>query len=477
MKVRSQYCTILTLALLCHFSTVTCPDIYKKSFDFCHDRGTDVFLLCGEKSYSPPRNTRYKPEGHFITLNIWDTFNSRAVKFIRDDRKNADNFIARYPYLFYRIKSGDRVLWRSKGNKYVHKLKVIYTENGKYRIKVVFVEFNRRSGQFTPPGHPIVNINIKHCRSTDVFKYNNRGHVHIFTARRPYLFNTVFNGNNVIWAPRTYEYPDIVFVKFRTYGNNLLRVYFPREAATYLDLSRHRHRRPLGYESFDGGEDTVQKHRDDAYKLLQDIKIITEGSSQQNDVTKFDVYKVGNADDFYLFKFKDGVQCTEVKYVHKMTNPRSAQILTEERTVWKHGLFDNATYPRAIYSHGVFKFMFLEFNENYFIFYRKSASGKEWKHVLLQNVSSLDISRVKIITYSRHYRDLTELPPDRYLLYNLGFAYQFVFKDDARCEQIKLNDEFLYIHDRSREYPLFIYLLFNKSCEVVYRDTAHYVYA
>ncbi|UKJ90049.2 hypothetical protein MACJ_003307 [Theileria orientalis] len=343
-----------------------------------------------------------------------------------------------------------------------------------------FVEFNRRSGQFTPPGHPLVTLNIKHRHNTRHFKYKSRGHIHIFTARKPYLFNTVFNGNYAIWTPKTYEYPDIVLVKFREYGNNLLRVFFPKETGSYLNFPGNRSRKRFRHEhdSFYGKEGTVQKHMNDAYRHLQDIKILTEGSSHPNDISKFDVYKIGNVDEFYMFKFKEGVGCTEVKYVHKMTNPNiSAQIFTEDRTVWKHGSFDNPDHPKAIYSHGVFKFMFIEFNENSFYFYRKSTSGKEWKNVVLENVRSLDISRVKLLTHKGRYRELTELRPDKYLLYNLGFAYQFVFKDNARCDQLKFNDEFLYIHDGSRNYPLFIYLLFNKSCEVVYRNIAHYVYA
>ncbi|UKK03034.2 hypothetical protein MACK_003136 [Theileria orientalis] len=343
-----------------------------------------------------------------------------------------------------------------------------------------FVELNRRFGQFTPFGHPLVTLNIKDRHSTDLVKYRMRGHIHVFTARRPYLFDTVFNGNNVIWAPKTHEYPDIVFVKYRRYGNNLLRVFFPRETGSYLNFNRHRSHRRYRHEreSIKREEDTVQKNRQDAYKHLQDIKILTEGSSFQNDFSKFDVYKIGKVDQFYMFKFKDGVRCTGVQYVHKMTNPNiSDQIFTQDRTVWKHGDFDRSEHPRAVYSHGVYKFMFIEFNENSFYFYRKSTSAKDWKHVLLENVRSLDLSRLKLLTYKSGHRELKELHPDKYLLYNLGFAYQIVFKDSAMCEQIQYDDELLYVHDLIGDYPLFIYLMFNKCCEVVYHNTAHYVYA
>ncbi|UKK02147.2 phosphoinositide 5-phosphatase [Theileria orientalis] len=72
-----------------------------------------------------------------------------------------------------------------------------------------------------------LDINKMHgLKGYDIFYRDNKV---IFTAREPYLFSSVINGNEILWKPKSVdEYADKVIYKVVN-GNHKIKVYFPDE--------------------------------------------------------------------------------------------------------------------------------------------------------------------------------------------------------------------------------------------------------
>ncbi|UVC54638.1 hypothetical protein MACJ_003603 [Theileria orientalis] len=363
-----------------------------------------------------------------VSVNIRETESTDDVYYEYNESKGTHIFTPNHGCLVKKVFKGGKILWDSKDFNYQYG-EHVYVGTNEYSEPVFRVYFPRAEILLDPQEHDpkMVSVDLKHKHSNGFFTYNYNAQLqtHTFTPNPPYVFYRATKGDQVVWKHETGEYPERLLIVPDEHGQSVLRLEFPKSESTAT-----------------GGEVEVRDP-------LEGIEIITHGSLNPNDSTKYTV-KIQN--NTCLFRFKEGAMCTEVRYMGEK--------------VWRHGDFGYLEYPQSI---GYFTHKIIDvYMGGPMIFYERDAKGV-WKG------KESDI--LIYVEDPKNPKKIRQISIDDYDLRIEHGDVDFLFYKGVKCKKIKHRDETLWKHD-GEEYPSsltyiednMVYIYFSNSFLLYIRD-------
>ncbi|UVC49905.1 hypothetical protein MACK_003523 [Theileria orientalis] len=362
-----------------------------------------------------------------ISVNINERESTDEVCYQYNELNDTHTFTPNHGCLIKKVIKGTRVLWDSKDFDYQYGTHVFVGVN-EHSEPVFRVYFPRPEIVVDPqeldPKLVSVDLKQKHSNRFFSYKYDKKLQTHTFTPNPPYVFYRATKGDHVIWRHESGEYPERLLIVPDEYGHSMLRVQFPESDVKMT-----------------GGEIEVSDP-------LEGIEIITEGSRNPNDSSKYTVKTDKNVS---LFRFNDGVKCTEVRYMGQK--------------VWSHRDFGYEEYPQSI---GYFTHQIIDvYMGGPMIFYEKDADGV-WKG------KESDI--LIYVEDRKNPKKTRQISVDDYDLRVDAGGTDYMFYKGVKCVKVTYNDETIW--EREDEYPIsvtyiedkMIYIYFSREFLLYIRD-------
>ncbi|UKJ90333.2 hypothetical protein MACJ_001265 [Theileria orientalis] len=211
---------------------------------------------------SPPADGYHSdtsdPNRCLISLDIKDKLTTNRIIYRRDDVKKTDTFIAKYPYIFYKIRRKDEILWKAEDEKYFPRVVIKESPTGQPFFRIYYtdeateseIEYESpsdtapRTIHKSVPGSPkpqaqplpddsvipVINVDLRYKKSNQYITYEREDvkNREMFTTKGPYLIKKVIDGDEILWQSRNGMYAYRVIYKPDPVSPKL-KVFFPED--------------------------------------------------------------------------------------------------------------------------------------------------------------------------------------------------------------------------------------------------------
>ncbi|UKK02133.2 hypothetical protein MACK_001488 [Theileria orientalis] len=183
----------------------------------------------------------------------------KQIDYRRDNVKKTDTFIAKHPYIFYRIKKNDNILWKAENEQFFPKVVVTEQPDGQSFFRIYYnneppvseIEYEPhsdaaqrnmhksvpKSAHKSPPEElhsdaliPVITVDLANKRSNEFVTYDREDakNREIFTTKRPYLIKKVTDQGQVLWESRDSMYAFRIIYRADPI-NPKMKVFFPED--------------------------------------------------------------------------------------------------------------------------------------------------------------------------------------------------------------------------------------------------------
>ncbi|UKK02461.2 hypothetical protein MACK_002554 [Theileria orientalis] len=235
-----------------------------------------------DHDYTPPT----QPEFQFtlLEMDIKVKKTDQYVIYKKDVMNEREKFTCKPGYLIYKVYSGLKLVTTAANHKYFDRVVIYKDEFGNKNLQgLVPGQIDEGDPDeplpvFTPPDadftllqsevldhqNHLLYVNLKNKISTRFVTYEAdvANNVDIFTAKEPYRFALVMNGNSRAWKYKNGDHPNQVFVFMDEKGSPFLRLGFPRVVSRFpkptlitLDVRNSESNHEFSYE-YDASAET-----------------------------------------------------------------------------------------------------------------------------------------------------------------------------------------------------------------------------